>query len=64
MESRVLALEAQIEKMRLEVANDYLINHDINCNLCSTEDKMQIYAMLVQKANKFKKKELDKLLSE
>ena len=46
--------------MRLEVANDFLLNSGINPTVLTEDDKMSIYSMLVIKAEKFKKENLDK----
>ena len=56
----VLQTESKIREMRLEVANDYLLNSGINPDLLTEDDKMSIYVMLTIKAEKFKKKHLDK----
>ena len=55
----VLQTESKIREMRLEVANDYLLNSGINPDLLTEDDKMSIYVMLTIKAEKFKKKHLD-----
>ena len=56
----VLQTESKIREMRLEVANDYLLNSGINPTLLTEDDKMSIYVMLTIKAEKFKKEHLDK----
>ena len=56
----VLQTESKIREMRLEVINDYLLNSGINPDLLTEYDKMSIYVMLTIKAEKFKKKYLDK----
>ena len=56
----VLQTESKIREMRLEVTNDFLLNSGINPTLLTEDDKMNIYSMLVIKAEKFKKKYLDK----
>ena len=56
----VLQTESKIREMRLKVANDFLLNSGINPALLTENDKMDIYSMLVIKAEKFKKKHLDK----
>ena len=48
--------------MRIEVTNDYLLNNGINPTLLTEDDKLSIYAMLIVKAEKYKKDHLDKLL--
>ena len=56
----VLQTESKIRERRLEVANDYLLNSGINPTILTEDDKMSIYVMLTIKAEKFKKKQLDK----
>ena len=59
-EMLVLKTESKIREMRLEVANDFLLNSGINPTVLTEDDKMSIYSMLVIKAEKFKKENLDK----
>ena len=57
----VLETESKIREMRIKVVNDFLsYNSIINPALITEDDKMSIYAMLVIKAEKFRKKHLDK----
>ena len=56
----VLKTESKSREMRLETANDFLLNSGINPTLLTEDDKMSIYSMLVIKAEKIKKKNLDK----
>ena len=56
----VLKTESKIREMRLEVANDFLLNSGINPTVLTDDDKMSLYSMLVIKAEKFKKDNLDK----
>ena len=57
----VLETESKIREMRIKVVNDFLsYNGIINPALITEDDKMSIYAMLVIKAEKFRKKHLDK----
>lgn len=58
----ILETESKIREMRIEVTNDYLLNNGINPTLLTEDDKLSIYAMLIVKAEKYKKDHLDKLL--
>jgi len=59
---KVLQLESEIKKMRIELVDQYLLNSGINPVLCNEDDKMSIYAVLTIKAEKFKKENLDKCI--
>ena len=58
----ILETESKIREMRIEVVNDYLLNNGINPTLLTEDDKLSLYAMLIVKAERYKKDHLDKLL--
>lgn len=65
IEIEVLALEEEMNKKRIELAERYCIQNQIRTDILSQKDFMSIYTMLVIKAKNFKKeKVLDKLIKE
>lgn len=59
-EALVLKTESEIREARIEIVNSFLLSNGMNFITMTEDDKMSIYAMLVIKAEKFKKKHLDK----
>ena len=59
-ELSVLYLEQDFREKRCQLVDDFLLNQGINPKICSEEDKLSIYTLLLIKAENFKKKGIDK----
>ena len=59
-ELSVLYLEQEFREKRCQLVDDFLLNQGINPRICSEEDKLSIYTLLLIKAENFKKKGIDK----
>ena len=61
--NKVLLLEKDIEKSRIELAKEYVLNQNNNPNILTDADLLAIYSVLVVKAEKIKQERLDKLVN-